>query len=354
MVGIIEIMTTRPTSTPRADLVTLILGAWLMIGLFLDGYAHSQIIEELESFWTPWHAVFYSGFVATSGWILWVVASHMKPGSSLRAVIPGGYGWSLAGVAAFAVGGVGDAIWHTVFGIEAGVDALLSPTHLLLFVGIFLIMSTPIRTIAWRSDRHEVGRTEAVALTLAITFMTALVGFFFQYLWAPGFAWIPQQPFDAVSGSGEFQVAFGIGAIMVANLIMFSPIAYISARWRVPIGTGTVALVVSNALIALAFDFWWEGAVVVGLAGGVVTDAVLFAGAGGATARRVALALGPLAAWSTYFWRVGSEWGLAWPPEIWGGAIVFAALAGLVLAQMSSPESSRIQPVQELESINVS
>ena len=49
--------------------------------------------------------------------------------------------WSRWGVITFAVGMVGDFAWHQVFGIEVAIDALLSPTHLVLFVAAFAIVS---------------------------------------------------------------------------------------------------------------------------------------------------------------------------------------------------------------------
>ena len=54
------------TST-RENLITIALGWWLLGGIFLDGWAHNQLGDSLESFFTPWHAVFYSGFAAVSG-----------------------------------------------------------------------------------------------------------------------------------------------------------------------------------------------------------------------------------------------------------------------------------------------
>ncbi len=56
----------RPRLRPGEELLTVLLATWLIIGLFLDGWAHDNV-PELESFLTPWHAVFYSGFVATAG-----------------------------------------------------------------------------------------------------------------------------------------------------------------------------------------------------------------------------------------------------------------------------------------------
>ncbi len=53
-------------STGREDLVTVAGAAVMIIGLFLDGYAHQNLIESDESFLTIYHAVFYSGFAASS------------------------------------------------------------------------------------------------------------------------------------------------------------------------------------------------------------------------------------------------------------------------------------------------
>src|SRR4051794_28634008 len=41
------------------------LSIWWMGGLFIDGWAHSNI-PQLETFFTPWHAIFYSGFLAVA------------------------------------------------------------------------------------------------------------------------------------------------------------------------------------------------------------------------------------------------------------------------------------------------
>jgi hypothetical protein len=46
-----------------------------------------------------------------------------------------GYGWALAGVGLVAAGRLLGVAWHRLFGVEVGLDALLSPTHLLLLSG---------------------------------------------------------------------------------------------------------------------------------------------------------------------------------------------------------------------------
>ena len=50
------------------------------------------------------------------------------------------------------IGAVGDMVWHIVFGFEVSVEALLSPTHLLLALGGTLIVTGPVRA-AWQRTR---------------------------------------------------------------------------------------------------------------------------------------------------------------------------------------------------------
>jgi len=128
----------------RVDAVTMLLGTWLLVGLVVDGWAHNNL-QALETFFTPWHAVFYSGFVATAGWVLATATRARQPEPSGLAAFPAGYGLAVVGVVIFAVGGAGDLAWHSIIGIEQDVEALFSPTHLLLFAGMALILSTPLR-----------------------------------------------------------------------------------------------------------------------------------------------------------------------------------------------------------------
>ena len=68
-------------------------------------------------------------------------------------------------------------VWHLVFGIEAGIDALVSPTHLLLLTGGVLMITSPLRAATARSGVPQ-RRWPAVA---ALSVAAALVGFFLSY-----------------------------------------------------------------------------------------------------------------------------------------------------------------------------
>lgn len=77
-----------PVTTARQDLVTTATGLWLVLGLFTDGWAHVNL-PGLESFFTPWHAVLYSGFGATAAWIaLLGWRNRRSPGGRLTSVWP--------------------------------------------------------------------------------------------------------------------------------------------------------------------------------------------------------------------------------------------------------------------------
>jgi hypothetical protein len=126
----------RPVASYQTNLVTALLSTWFTAGLMLDAWAHNNV-PELETFFTPWHAVFYSGFAATAAWIAWTARGALRPDGSRVAAIPVGYGAAIVAVVGFGVAAIGDFSWHTIFGIEQSIDILFSPTHLGLGAAMF-------------------------------------------------------------------------------------------------------------------------------------------------------------------------------------------------------------------------
>ena len=53
----------------RRQAITVVAGAWVVLGVFVDGWAHFNR-PGLETFFTPWHALLYSGAAALFGWLL--------------------------------------------------------------------------------------------------------------------------------------------------------------------------------------------------------------------------------------------------------------------------------------------
>ena len=133
------------------DFVVLGLGLWCMTGLLIDVWAHTNG-EVDDSFFTKWHAVWYSGATAYSAFILfalWRLAEippNLTPSGlwAFATNVPKGYGASVAGIAIFGFSGFADMLWHSFFGIEGGLDILLSPSHLGLLIGLILTVMAPV------------------------------------------------------------------------------------------------------------------------------------------------------------------------------------------------------------------
>src|ERR671924_467807 len=107
----------RFTSSPLYDRLMLLACAWFVGGLFVDGWAHINL-RSLETFFTPWHGLFYSGFFAVLAVIGVGIGRGRAAGYRGLRAIPAGYELSALGAALFMVGGFLDMLWHITFGIE--------------------------------------------------------------------------------------------------------------------------------------------------------------------------------------------------------------------------------------------
>ncbi len=313
-------------STKGEDLVTLLLALWTLIGLLVDAFFHSTD-PGLESFWTPWHALFYSGFTATAGWLGWMALKRNTGSGNWLDWAPQGYRTALVGVVLFAIGGVGDAIWHTIFGVETSIDALLSPTHLFLFVGLLMILSAPLRS-AWLGDgSSKPSLGEFIVPLASLVFTSTLVAFMLSYAWAPSMSGAMQVPYSPEDGFSELLAEKVVMAVIITTLTMFVPLLAAGLRWRMPFGSATFFLTFLSVAIALGFDEDLIG-IPAAIAAGLAFDILVSVGAN----RKLVTGIPPLVLWGLLFASVGaSEDGLGLAPEIWGGAVVLASMALLTV-----------------------
>jgi TolB protein len=171
-----------PQSSLRFDWIVSGLSAWIIGGLYLDGWAHNHGKVD-DSFFTPWHAALYSGVFVMFIFLFSHQARNVFKGHPLGRALPKGYLLSLIGVALFLLGGLLDLLWHAAFGIELDLEALLSPTHLLLATSGVLMVSGPIRALVSRMQMGEVfnGWKALGPLVLCATFILSILTFFTQF-----------------------------------------------------------------------------------------------------------------------------------------------------------------------------
>lgn len=330
----------RPT-TALEDTITLAAGIWLLIGTYVDGWAHNNL-RNLETFFTPWHAVLYSGFAACAVWIASLTWRRHAPGTRWVEAVPAGYGPAAAGVAIFLASGMGDFAWHSVLGIEQNISALFSPSHLGLATGGFLILGAPF-SAAWRSPGRPWPRlVPAFASAMLAGMVAAFIlqefavfarhGLVQTYTNAAG-----TQP--TVTGPTSAGIMISLATFLVSTVVLFVPVLLLSLRWRLhPVLPAAMTLVPSAALqvmVALR-DAWLvpvalAGALLVGVVWAVVRPAPDRPGR-----LMTAAGLSPVVFWAPYFAGAALRDGsLSFSPEIWSGTLVWCGLGMLALAALT-------------------
>ena len=326
-------------SSARFDLVVMLLAIWMVSGVFIDGWAHLNLESTQESFFTPWHGVLYSGFAAVTAWMAAPVIRNRS--TPLGERVPAGYGLGFVGLAVFGAGGVGDAVWHQIFGIETGIDALLSPTHLLLLAGGLLVLTSPLRA-AWAIETTDPDLRTFLPTLLSITLTAALLAFFFAYAWGgldvtPATA-VPAAALDeqaAGHAEAEGVIATGILSRLVTTILLVGPLLVLLRRWRPPMGTATILFSTVSVLLFALSDEVAVALLAPPVLAGMLTDLAIRA-----LGPRLALrwwnygvaGLAALLLWAGHFIALAATHGIGWTPELWGGAVVLAVLTAVGLA----------------------
>ena len=173
-------LTVPPTASERFDRTMVLLCSWLILGLYIDGWAHRH--HQIETFFTSWHAILYSGLLAVASLVLVMLYKNRSQGYPWRSTMPVGYGLSLVGLLIFVVGGLGDLIWHEIFGFEHDLEALLSPSHLVLAFSGALMVAGPFRAAWHRPDaQSHPSLSTQWPMLVSMTLLLSLFTFFTQF-----------------------------------------------------------------------------------------------------------------------------------------------------------------------------
>jgi hypothetical protein len=330
-VGATDASATLVRTTPAEDRVTTLFVTWLFIGVFADFWAHKNLAPA-ETIITPWHAVLYSGFAATAAWILHLI--DRRDGRGWRQGTPVGYSGALVGIVLTAAAAVTDLTWHTVFGAEQGIDALVSPPHLTLFTGFTLIAMAPVASVAHRPGRVRSASELAPAIA-GVTFVTSL------WMLVVRFLALFQNDLAPVS-----QEPTGVARMVVTTTLLTAAIVYVVRRWDPPLGAmGSLTLGVVLA-VGVTDEFHAARAILAGVAAAVAIE-VLFLGVRPRLHERmvrVAVAgasAAVLAATWLAAYALQSDQG--WHPASLAGSVTLCGLAGVAVAELMQPRAHETQ-----------
>jgi hypothetical protein len=332
------------TGDARRDGVVALAGLGLIAGLYLDGWAHIHV-PDLASFFTPWHGVLYSGFLLLAATIIVPVLLGGVRGLHWRRAVPVGYGLALLGVALFGAGGLLDLGWHTLFGIEADTEALLSPPHLLLAVGAGLMVTTPLRS-AWQRDDAPQRWATWIAPLLSLALLLALLAFFTSYAHPFAHTATAASERPVSHGDAHANVDQAITAILLQTGILIGALLLLVRQWgwRWPLGSLTLLLPLTLAPVTLMYDRLLtvepHSLIIAALLAGFTADTLLRLlrpGHERLWAVRSFAALLPATLYAFYLAAIALSGGIWWSPHLTSGAVTLAAITGWLISYLIFP-----------------
>ncbi len=311
---------------------------WLIGGLYLDGWAHSHGKAD-STFFTPWHAVLYSGYAASAAVLIGTMLINRAHGYGWQRLLPAGYGAARMGVVLFAIAGAGDLVWHTVFGIEANTDALLSPTHLVLAFSGAMIVTGPFYA-AWQRLKSDApgGLFAFAPVLLPITAFLSMLTFFTNF--ANPLIWpLASKDFGLSSGLNRYlTINMGVTAMLFQSAILAGVVLLLIRRWRLPFGSFALIFTINAALISVFGDTYRfiPGALLAGL----LVDVVywqLKPSVNHVAALRLFIFLVPILFFGVYMLTLVVTGGVNWSVHMALGTPIMGGLVGLMLSYLVVP-----------------
>lgn len=325
---------------PWYDWLMAVAALWVSGGMMVDSWHHFH--EDVETFFEPAHGMLYAGLLAAYGFTAAGIAINRRKGYPLARALPAGYETTVAGLAVFAIGALGDLVKHSIWGFEQFFDALVSPTHLVIGMGMFLMIAGPIMS-ALRRTNPPASLAAQLPMLLSAASMMELIHWGLQYVFLTGAermnAPLPlaAYPHDTLTllTIHDYKQGVGLATVTFQALLLAGFMIFLGRRIRLPLGAITVLFIVGNAFIAFSQSNYagQVAAVLIGsAAAGACAD--LFALGPDATEWRwgACTLLAPMVYWiATFAVLAVTMNGLWWTPDVLSGSIAYAGFAGLIM-----------------------
>jgi hypothetical protein len=315
------------------NLIASFLNLWLIGGLFLDGWAHAHI-KGIDSFFTPWHGVYFGGFFAVGMFLYVVILINFLKKRDLKNSIPAYYIPAFLGVILFGLGGVGDAIWHTFFGFEVSIEALISPTHLTLFLGLFMIFISPFNsTLAAYKIRNKKNWKNHISLILSAAIFFSYLTFLTEYinpLISP-FAFNTHKTNNYYYGE-----AIGLASLFVQNSFFIGTCLYVIKKTTLPIGFLLYVLLINAVAMTNIHDHY--DFIISAFLAGILSEIILFLfkpSLKNSTRLQIFSFLIPSVYTACYFLVGNFTRGIWWTPHLWVGSIFITGFFGWLLSALA-------------------
>ncbi len=334
-----------PPTSLATDYAIALVALWMIGGVYIDAWAHGH--EPVETFFTPYHGFFYASLIGAGAIIATTMVANRLRGYRGMDMIPRAYRWSFLAAATFVAAGLGDLLWHTFMGVEAGVDVLLSPTHQALGISMFIFGAGSVRSVVERRSLRAVDQFPAI---IALAAWLEILHFGTAYGFDPGadrpYGVAPIVGFspDALTFTvlDYYKHAIGMLTVLLQSALTASFAILIIARLRPFFGAATALFFLGNVMMAAAYTNdtpLLAKTIASSLAAGIVADGMLAIWKA-TPARTLAFfayaALVPLVYLGTYEIGTAVTTGLWWDANMTFGALLWSALIGSCIAFLAS------------------
>jgi hypothetical protein len=345
-------MTDGPPRDARLDFIIGVVGLWLSSGFLWDSWAHLHV--GIESFFTPYHAVFYSAMLAGAAVMGVTALRNRKRGYPWNRSLPAPYRQSLLGVPIFFLGGVGDLIWHTFFGVENRIEAVTSPTHLIIGFGVVLVLSAPIRSaLGAREELRTL--TDYLPLIFSLAACLEFVHLGTSYAFDPSAGRLDAPPSGAGYSADYFtanaielyKTGTGVMIVILTALIEMVFAIWLASRFALKPGAMTLLFVLGDGMMAAALTNTRPLLgihLVMALVAGIVADTIVARFHPNVSERGLRLfgLFVPLSYYAAFFTATLVLEGTWWNWSLIGGTLVWSGIAGVALTLLVTPQPSRV------------
>jgi hypothetical protein len=321
----------RPRAEPNlvVDWVMAGLGCWFVAGGYLVAWSQLRPGGTANPL-AAWQQVFAdSGWILVTGFLAATLARNLSRGMPWQRVLPPGYELSLAGCLLFGMAAVADTYWSLAFGFSSGLEALLTPTHIVEILGGGLMVSGPLRS---GLQRGSLGLPAIISGGLVLSTLTFGTLFIDPYVdtWASA----SRQPVPVTWWVGQ---NLGLAGLVVQPVLLLGILLFLLLNFRPRPGTFTLIATLNGFMVAIVgvrFDLL-PAMVATGVGADLLALALRPARDRPLRLRLFASAV-PALYVACYLGALLLAGGSAWSWRLWLGLLLGAPVLGWLLAGLAS------------------
>ena len=239
----------QPVSSLAFDALYAVLTLVLAAGIFIDVWSHSTFGPD-QSVLSPYHFLFYSSMGTIGGLLFFTHTNNLRKGYKWSAALPVGYGFSFFGVILFTASGMLDLSGHALFGFETGLEAVMSPTHMMLFIGWFIVALAPIRA-AFAKFKINPAKHLGQQLPMILALVSALCAVTLASFYYTPLSVVSNGVQEMRTLDEDFAQVIEIASIFIQTGVLMTVIIWVISQIKLKVGAVALLFFLFGVLLAI-------------------------------------------------------------------------------------------------------